>query len=134
MTRVLTIALTAAAAIAGVSVIGFSQAPKAIAASNTQCVDAGSLQTRRVIDRNKMFVEDSWGRAAILTLSQPCSQMDEMDRIGFEFSGTTQICSPHDVQVLYSRQDERPVQCIITDVRPLTKDEAKAYSSGSDRR
>ncbi|MGZ3299282.1 MAG: DUF6491 family protein [Asticcacaulis sp.] len=134
MKKIISMGLVAAAVAAGVAALSLSQAPQAVAASDNKCIDAGSLQSRMIIDRNKVLVEDSFGRTAILTLSQPCSQMDEMDRVGFIFNGTTQVCGPHDVQILYSRMNERPVQCIINDVQILTAAEAKAYTSSSSRR
>ncbi|MFT4091623.1 MAG: DUF6491 family protein [Asticcacaulis sp.] len=91
-----------------------------------QCVDAGRLMTKRVVDKQTLFIEDG-GRAALLTLSSPCANLDEMDKIGFEFNGSTMVCDKRDVKILYSRFTERPVRCLINKVTPLTPEEAKAY-------
>lgn len=93
---------------------------------NKQCVDAGRLMTKRVVDKQTLFVEDG-GRAALLTLSAPCANLDELDKIGFEFNGSSLICDKRDVKILYSRFSEKPVRCLISKVTPLTPEQAKAY-------
>ncbi|WP_140984896.1 DUF6491 family protein [Asticcacaulis tiandongensis] len=93
---------------------------------NKQCVDAGRLMTKRVVDKQTLFVEDG-GRAALLTLSSPCANLDELDKIGFEFNGSSMICDKRDVKILYSRFSEKPVRCLISKVTPLTPEQAKAY-------
>ena len=91
-----------------------------------QCVDAGRLMTKRVVDKQTVFIEDG-GRAALLTLSSPCTNLDEMDKIGFEFNSSSMICDKRDVKILYSRFSEKPVRCLIAKVTPLTAEQAKAY-------
>jgi len=91
-----------------------------------QCVNGGNSMTRRVIDKQTVLIEDG-GRAALLTLTSPCSNLDELDKIGFEFNGSTQICDRRDVKILYSRFTERPVHCLVSKITPLTPEQAKAY-------
>jgi hypothetical protein len=89
------------------------------------CVDVSNIFSRQVIDKNKLRVEDGFGRSAILTLSQPCSNMDELDHIGFEMSASGLLCRPHDVKILHSRYNEKPLTCLITDLKVMTREETK---------
>ncbi len=118
---------------AGAFVLG--HAPQARAAdpapAANQCVDTNLLETKMIVGKDQVLMVDSMGHAALVTLAPPCSQMDELDHVGFIYEGDTRLCQKHDIKILYSRTDERPVQCLITDVKPLTKTEAKAYSSSS---
>jgi len=52
--------------------------------------------------------------------------MDELDQIGFEINGISQLCSRTDIKVLHSRFDGPQVRCIIKEVTFLSHDEAKA--------
>ncbi len=134
------IALLAAAvaAIAGAGALGLTHAPQARAADPAppplaQCVDTHSLNINMIVSKNQVVLEDSFHHAALLTLSQPCTQMDSLDGIGFLIEGDSRLCQIHDVKILYTRQGlhEPPSRCLITDMKPLTKDEVKAYSSPS---
>lgn len=91
------------------------------------CIDAGHLSRKMVVDKNTVLVEDYSGRSALLKLSAPCRNLDELDKIGFEFNGSTQICDRRDVKILYSRFTEAPVRCLIEEVVPLSKAEAAKY-------
>ena len=131
------IVLMAAAAVvaAGAGAYSLGRAPEARAAdpapAANQCIETASLESKMVVAKNQLLLEDSYGHAALVTLSPPCSQMDQLDHIGFIYQGDTRLCQKHDIKILYSRESEHPVQCLIEDVKPLTKDEAKAYSSSS---
>lgn len=92
-----------------------------------RCLDASHLNRKIVVDKMTVLIEDSFGRSALLKLSAPCQNLDDLDKIGFEFFGGTQICDRRDVKILYSRFDEAPVRCLIESVTPLTKEEAKKY-------
>ena len=97
----------------------------------TQCVDTQSLESKMIVSKNQLVLEDISGHAALVTLGAPCSQMDDIDHVGFLYEGDTRLCQIHDIKILYSRDTEHPVRCLITDLKPLTKDEVKAYSSSS---
>ncbi len=121
-----------AAAAAAVGLVGLGHAPQAKAADPappaTQCIDTKFLDSKMIVSKDQLMLQDGSGHAALVTLAPPCSQMDELDHVGFIYEGDTRLCQKHDIKILYSRDTERPVQCIITDVKPLTKAEAKAYS------
>jgi hypothetical protein len=107
-----------------------AQAPTSPAAS-TQCIDTRDLNTRMIVSKNQVVLEDSFHHAALITLSQPCSQMDELDHVGFLIEGDSRLCQIHDVKILYSHwgMHEHPLTCLITDLKPLTHDQVKAYFS-----
>ena len=130
---VLLAAATAVIASAGALAIG--HAPQARAAdpapATHQCIDTQYLDTKMIVDKDKLLLQDSSGHATLVTLAPPCSQMQELDHVGFVYDGDTRLCHIHDIKILYSRTDEPSVQCLITDIKPLTKAEAKAYSSQS---
>ncbi|ESQ80528.1 DUF6491 family protein [Asticcacaulis sp. YBE204] len=120
-------------AVAAVGFGGLSLAnaePETTAASKVapkHCVNAGNLDRRMVVDKTTVLIEDGFGRAALLKLSRPCQNLDDMDRIGFEFEGSTQICGPRDVKILYSRFNEAPIRCLVESVTPLSKEQATKY-------
>ncbi|MDC7683527.1 DUF6491 family protein [Asticcacaulis sp. BYS171W] len=91
------------------------------------CLDGHSLNRRMVVDKTTVLIEDGFGRSALLKLSKPCQNLDDLDRIGFEFIGSTQICGRHDVKILYSRFNEAPLRCLIESITPLSKAEAQNY-------
>ena len=133
------IVLLAAAAVVATAAGAFSlgHAPVARAADPApvpalaQCVDTKFLETKMIVSKNQLVLEDISGHAALATLSPPCSEMDDIDHVGFIYDGDTRLCQIHDIKILYSRDTEHPVRCLITDLKPLTKDEVKAYSSSS---
>lgn len=92
-----------------------------------KCIDASQLNRKMVVNKTTVLIEDGFGRSALLKLSAPCQNLDDLDKIGFEFFGGTQICDRRDVKILYSRFDEAPVRCLVESVTPLTKEEAKKY-------
>jgi hypothetical protein len=98
-------------------------APKSAA---HQCVDVSRLNTRMVLKPDTLLIEDTGGHAAILTMSAPCAQMDELDQIGFEINGVSRLCSRTDIKILHARFGGPQVRCIISDVKFLSHDEAKA--------
>jgi hypothetical protein len=121
-----------------VGLIGLSQInlSKAQAASDTvntvpkakaQCIDASDLDRRQVVKPDTLLIEDDRGRAALLKLSAPCENMNDLDRIGFEFNGSTLLCDRKDIKILYSRFNESPLRCIIETITPITKAEADKY-------
>ena len=136
------IVLLAAAAVvlAGAGVLSLGHAPAARAADPapaavpaplTQCVDTRSLRTKMIVSKNQLVVEDDFHHAALLTLSEPCDQMDDLDHIGFIIEGDSRLCQIHDVKIEYAHQDDHlhpMLRCLITDLKPLTLDQVKAYS------
>ncbi|WP_189488496.1 DUF6491 family protein [Asticcacaulis endophyticus] len=92
-----------------------------------QCFDLNNMRTRMVIEPDSLLIEDGFGKYVLLKLTAPCRNIDELDRIGFEFNGSTQVCSRTDVKILHSRNTEAPLRCLIDTMTPLTKDEAKVY-------
>lgn len=105
---------------------GHLESEKAAPKAN-HCVDAGNDVRRMVVDKQSIMVEDGSGRGVLLTLSMPCKNLDELDQIGFEFNGSSQICDKRDAKILYSRNGEAPVRCLITEVKHLTREQTKAY-------
>jgi hypothetical protein len=139
MKKIALLAATAAV-FAGAGAFGLSHAPAARAADPapsavppplTQCVDTRSLRTKMIVSKNQLVVEDDFHHAALLTLSQPCDQMDDLDHIGFIIEGDSRLCQIHDVKIEYAHQDDHlhpMLRCLITDLKPLTLDQVKAYS------
>lgn len=132
------IAFLAAAAVVttvAAGALSLAHAPKVRAADAapapalTQCVDTKDLQTKMIVSKNQVVMQDMSGHGALVTLAPPCAQMQELDHVGFLYEGDTRLCQIHDIKILYSRDTEPPVRCLITDLKPLTKDEVKAYSS-----
>ena len=127
------VAIAALTVTAGIVGLGHAPAVRAADAAPapalTQCIDTKSLESKMIVSKNQVVMVDDSGHAALVTLAPPCSQMDELDHVGFLYEGDTRLCQVHDIKILYSRENERPVQCLITDLKPLTKDEVKAYSS-----
>ena len=96
-----------------------------------QCVDISNLSSRQVVDKDTLFVRDTSGNAALLTLEAPCNHMDELDRIGFEVEGSSQICGPHDVKITYSRpMDIIGLKGLIGEVKPLSREDAHQIEYG----
>lgn len=91
-----------------------------------QCVDMSNLSTRMVLSPDTLLLQDASGHAAKLKMSAPCSQMDDLDMIGFEINGGSQLCSRTDIKVIHSRFDGPQVRCIINEVTFLNRDEARA--------
>ncbi|MFT3997691.1 MAG: DUF6491 family protein [Asticcacaulis sp.] len=134
MRRLRTLAACAAGAGLGVLIVsGFATADEPVkdqastSVSGRHCVDGSQLSRRMVIDKSHVLIEDSSGRAAILKLTAPCQNLDDLDKIGFEFDGTTQVCGRRDAKILYSRFTEAPVRCLIEEYKPLSKAEAAKY-------
>ena len=133
--------LSAAVAVAaGAGALGLMHTPQARAADPAptsppalaQCVDTHDLNTRMIVSKNQLVLEDSFHHAALVTLSQPCGQMDELDHVGFLIEGDSRLCRIHDIKILYSHatgMHEHPLTCLITDLKPLTHDQVKAYFS-----
>lgn len=90
-----------------------------------QCYDFNNMRTRMVIEPDSLLIEDAFGKYVLLKLTAPCRNIDELDKIGFEFNGSTQVCSRTDVKILHSRDTEAPLRCLIDTLTPLTKDEAR---------
>lgn len=96
-----------------------------------QCVDIANIDTRRVIDSKTLYIKDNFGRAALLHMAPPCQNMEDMDRFGFELSGSSQMCGPHDIHISYAHSyDTIGLSCVVEDFTPLTKEEAKAIEKG----
>lgn len=132
MKRILALSAAAAVVVAGAGTAGIGLSPHAQAATSGQCIDASDLNTKMVVGSNQVVLQDFEGHGGLLTLGPPCTQMQDLDHVGFEFNGDSRICSKHDVKILYSHgmdDHERPLRCIITNIKPLTRDEVKAYSS-----
>ncbi len=131
------IMLVAAAAVvmvtAGAISLGHAPAVRAADAAPapalTQCIETKNLDTKMIVSKNQVVMQDMSGHGALVTLAPPCAQMQELDHVGFLYEGDTRLCQIHDIKILYSRDTEPPVRCLITDLKPLTKDEVKAYSS-----
>jgi hypothetical protein len=95
------------------------------------CIDVSTNLNRQVIGKNKLRLEDGLGRSAILTLSAPCSNMDDFDKIGFELSGSSQLCDVHDMKILFSRHGEAPLTCLITDLKVFKRGQTEESQSSS---
>lgn len=91
-----------------------------------QCYDLNNMRSRMVIEPDSLLIEDAYGKYVLVKLTAPCRNIDELDRIGFEFNGSTLLCKRTDVKILHSRNTETPLRCLIDTMTPLTKDEAKA--------
>ena len=93
------------------------------------CVSA-PLDDTKVIDDSTLLVYDDFRNGYKLDISGPCTTMNDMSHIGFEFNGSDQICRAHDAFILHSEFDEAPLKCIINGVQPLTRAEAEALDQG----
>lgn len=132
----------AVAVVAGAGALSLVHTPQARAADPAptspalkQCIDTRDLNTRMIVSKNQLVLEDSFHHAALVTLSPPCSQMDELDHVGFLIEGDSRLCQIHDIKILYSHASmhERPLTCLITDLKPLTHDQVKAYFSSPSK-
>ncbi len=94
------------------------------------CLDAQRTGRFHVVDEHTLLVYDRSDNAYKLDIGGPCRSMTDMSQFGFVFSGTTQICRAHDAQLLYSQTGERPVQCLINGVTPITRAEADQLDKG----
>jgi hypothetical protein len=106
-------------------------APAAMSPPLAQCIDTHSLKTKMIVSKNQLVVVDDFNHAALLTLSQPCDQMEDLDHVGFLIEGDSRLCQIHDVKIEYAHQDDHlhpMLRCLITDLKPLTLDQVKAYS------
>jgi hypothetical protein len=92
------------------------------------CVDLGNSSNRRVVGPNQVLIEDGTGRSALITLSQPCSRLDEMDMIGFE-TYSSSLCDKRDMKILHSRNGETPLTCIITNLKLMNREETKSFEA-----
>ena len=135
MKKIVLLAAAVAITTVAVGAVTMTHAPAVRAADAapapalTQCIETKSLESKMIVSKNQVVMVDDAGHAALVTLAPPCSQMQELDHVGFLYEGDTRLCQIHDIKILYSRDIEPPVRCLITDVKPLTKDEVKAYSS-----
>ena len=140
MKKIVFLAAAAVVAVTAAGVISFAHAPNARAADPApepklaQCVDVHSLRTKMIVSKNQVVLEDDFHHAALVTLAPPCSEMDELDHVGFLIEGDSRICGLHDVKILYSHATDdhmAPLRCLMSDLKPLTLDQVKAYSSSS---
>ncbi len=135
MKKIVLLAAAAVVTIAAAGAFSLTQAPAVRAADAapapalTQCIETKDLETKMIVSKNQVVMQDMSGHGALVTLAPPCAQMQELDHVGFLYEGDTRLCQIHDIKILYSRDTEHPVRCLITDLKPLTKDEVKAYSS-----
>jgi len=96
----------------------------AVAKPAPRCLDGRNVGRKHVVDQNTLLVYDTWGNPYKLDIGGPCRSMDDFSQIGFEFDGSDQICNAHDAKILYSKNGERPVKCLINGVTPISRAEA----------
>jgi hypothetical protein len=124
--------LITGALIIGMVLTGFLQTPKSEEVAQTpqskrsHCVDIERLHSRRIIDRQTLYLRSSGGKAMLVRLSAPCAQMQEMDRLDFEMRGSSYLCSRSDIAIYHSRFGETPIRCLIAEIKPLTEKEWRA--------
>ncbi len=95
-----------------------------------RCLDGRHVGRIHVVDSHTLLVYDDFRNGYKLDISGPCTTMNDMSHIGFEFNGSDQICRAHDAFILHSEFDEAPLKCIINGVQPLTRAEAEALDQG----
>jgi hypothetical protein len=87
------------------------------------------LQSHRVIDRQTLLIEDSWGRSALLHMGSQCL-LDDISPLKFTYNiGGSSICDRSDLTVTWGIDQAVPVTCIVSSVQPLSREEAKAYNA-----
>lgn len=128
MKSVLSVGLMAGLLCLGVVGLGTAGDSETAPVNKTPCIDMDHLEASIVIDKNVLLVKEFGGPAAKLTLSQPCSQMSDLDRVGFEFYGSARLCQRTDVKILHSRFDEAPLTCLISKIEYVTDAEFKKLS------
>lgn len=130
-TKAAFVGLAAAAALS----VGVTQALSAddeakSAPQASACLDSNFLTTRMVVNGNTLFIEDMSGQGAVLEMAPPCSNMHDLDMIGFEFRGSSKICGRTDIKVVHNTPNGAiPAKCIVKTYTPLNREEAKAYLS-----
>lgn len=130
-TKAAFVGLAAAAALG----VGVSQAISADEAAKpatqaSACLDSNFLTTRMVVNGNTLFIEDISGQGAVLEMAAPCTNMRDLDIIGFEFKGSSKICGRTDIKVVHNTQNGTiPAKCIVKTYTPLNREETKAYLS-----
>lgn len=89
-----------------------------------KCLDGNNIGRKHVVDDHTLLVYDTWGNPYKMDIGGPCRSMTDFSQIGFEFSGSNQICKAHDAMILRSENGERPVKCLINSVEPITREAA----------
>lgn len=90
-----------------------------------RCLDTRYTGRIHVVDERTLLVYDRFDNAYKITHGGGCRSMDDYSQIGFQLTGTTDICAPHDAQLLYSPTGSGPrTTCVINGFTPISKEEA----------
>lgn len=96
-----------------------------------RCLDGQHTGRIHVLDDHTLLVYDRSDNAYKLDIGGPCRSMTDVDKYGFEFKGTTQICQAHDATLLYFPTEHTgPNRCLINAVTPLTRAQASQLDPG----
>jgi len=97
--------------------------------NQSACVDIDRIHSRQIIDGRTLYLRSRGGGAVLVTLSAPCTQMQEMDRLDFVMHGSSTLCRRGDIDIYHSRFGETPIRCLINEVKPLTEAQWKAIEA-----
>ncbi|MDC7694874.1 DUF6491 family protein [Asticcacaulis sp. DXS10W] len=101
------------------------EAPKA-QKDMRKCFRSEDIDRFNPIDSRTMVIETYGHQHYRLELSGACMGIEDAFRIGVRTrGGSIQVCGGFDAEILYSEPGSgRLTRCNITDVKPITKDEA----------
>lgn len=91
-----------------------------------RCLDTRYTGRMHVVDDHTLLVYDRFDNAYKINHGGGCKSMDDYSQIGFVLSNGTDICAPHDAQLLYSPTGHEPrTTCIISGFSGISKAEAQ---------
>jgi hypothetical protein len=90
-----------------------------------RCLDVRYTGRIHVVDDHTVLVYDKFDNAYKINHAGGCKSMDDYSQIGFVLSGGSDICAPHDAQILYSPTSRGArTTCIINGFSGVSKEEA----------
>jgi hypothetical protein len=99
------------------------------ARSLRSCIDASSTWSWTPYDDHTILVRSA-GRAFKVVTNRCPRLADPLPIIVTKILGGSQICGPHDVQLMVGDSaDRNPTPCFVQSITPLTAEEAKAIEA-----
>ncbi len=94
--------------------------------ASPRCLDTRYTGRIHVVDDHTLLVYDRFDNAYKINHGGGCKSMDDYSQIGFVLSSGSDICAPHDAQLLYSPTGHGPrTTCIINGFSNVSKEEAQ---------
>jgi hypothetical protein len=119
----------AVVAIAGAMALQPSQArepDEGQAKASPRCLDTRYTGRMHVVNDHTLLVYDRFDNAYQIEHGGGCKSMDDYSQIGFVLNGSSDVCGPHDAQLLYSPTGHGSrTTCIISGFKSVSKAEAQ---------